>query len=432
MTMLDANARSERSEPRGDERNSGHILSRPDFRLLFGGLVASMIGESILLLALAIWVKDLTGSNGLAGATIFAVVAPMAFAPIVGWVVDKFRRRPFLVVANLAAAAVLVPLLAVRTADDVWIVYVVGVLYGISYIAISSALNGLIKEVVPAGQLAEANGALQTVKQGLRLVGPIAGAGLYAGVGGWTLTVIGAVGFVIAAMAIFALRVAEAKPKPGGLHWVAEAAAGVRHLVREPALRRTTSGVALAVLLIGFGESIFFAYVDEGLHRSPSFLGVLVSIQGIGGLLGGLTAARLVRRAGEVAAAAIGVMLLGVTNFAFVYPSLWLAVPATIMFGAGLPWAIVGFNTLLQRRTPHEVLGRVSAATEMLIAGPQAVSIGVGAVLVSIVDYRLLFVVMGVGVTLAGWYLWAGRALSRGPELAEPVPAPAPLAVAAD
>ena len=40
------------------------VLRRPDFRLLFGGLLASMTAESILLLALAIWVKDLTGSNG--------------------------------------------------------------------------------------------------------------------------------------------------------------------------------------------------------------------------------------------------------------------------------------------------------------------------------------------------------------------------------
>ena len=69
----------------------------------------------------------------------------------------------------------------------------------------------------------------------------------------------------------------------------------MRHLVRELAVRRTTVGVALAVLLIGLGEAIFFAYVDEGLHRNPAFLGVLVSIQGIGGLLGGLSAARVVR-----------------------------------------------------------------------------------------------------------------------------------------
>jgi len=399
------------------------ILRRPDFRLLFGGLVASMTGESILLLALAIWVKDLTDSNGMAGATIFAIAAPMVLAPLVGWVADRFRRRPFLIAANLGIAAALTPLYAVRTADDVWIVYLVAALYGLSYLAISAALNGLIKEVVPVALLAEANGALQTVKQGLRLIGPLLGAGLYVAFGGWPLATIGAAGFVLAALAILFLRVSEDKPKPPELHWLGEATAGVKYLIRQAALRRTTVGVALAVLLVGLGESVFFAYVDDGLHRDPAFLGVLVSVQGIGGLLGGLIAARVVRGMGEIGAAAVGVILIGVTNVAFVYPSLWLAFPATVLFGLGIPLAIVGFNTLLQRVTPPAIMGRVSGATEMLIAFPQALSIGAGALLVSLVDYRILFAAMAVGITLAGWYLWVGRRLSPRVVVEEPAAA---------
>lgn len=160
------------------------VLRRPDFRLLFGGLLASMTAESILLLALAIWVKDLTGSDGLAGATIFAVVAPMTLAPLVGWFVDRYPRRPFFVAANLVTAVLLTPLFAVRDAGDVWLVYAVAALYGLSYIALSAALSGLIRQLVPVELLAEANGALQTVRQGLRLIGPLAGAALYTAIGG--------------------------------------------------------------------------------------------------------------------------------------------------------------------------------------------------------------------------------------------------------
>lgn len=120
------------------------ILRRPDFRLLFGGLLASMTAESILLLALAIWVKDLTGSNGLAGATIFAVIAPMMLAPLVGWFVDRYPRRPFFLAANVLTAALLTPLFAVRHAGDVWIVYLVAALYGLSSITLGAALSGLL------------------------------------------------------------------------------------------------------------------------------------------------------------------------------------------------------------------------------------------------------------------------------------------------
>ncbi len=388
------------------------ILRRPDFRLLFGGLIASMAAESIMLLALAIWVKDLTGSNGMAGATIFAIVAPMVLAPIVGWVVDRFRRRQFFVSVNLSTALVLTPLFAVHDRGDVWIIYVVGVMYGLSYIALSATLNGLIKEIVPSELLAEANGALQTVKQGLRLIGPLAGAALYAGVGGWTLAAIGAIGFITAAGTVTALRVQEVPPGPAQLRWAAEVGAGLRHLVGEATLRRAVVGTGLAVLVMGFSESLIFAYVDQGLGRKPEFVGVLVTVQGIGGLLGGLLSSTIVRRFGELATLAMGVAVFAPGALLLAYPNLWLAFLALVFAGLGLPIAFVGLNTLIQRRTPALLLGRVSAASEALISGPQAISIGTGALLVSVIDYRLLFALMGVVMLGAAAYLWFGRRLS--------------------
>lgn len=400
------------------------VLRRPDFRLLFAGLVASMLGESVLLLALAIWVKDLTGSNGMAGATIFAIVAPMTLAPLVGWVVDRFRRRPFLIVANVASAVVLTPLFTVAGRKDVWVIYAVAVGYGLSYIAISAALQGLIKILLPEHLLADANGALQTVRQGLRLGGPLLGAGLYTAVGGSALAAVAATGFLLAATAVAALPLREPRPVRGELRWVTEAVAGARHLFREPALRRTILGVSMALLVVGFDESIIFAYVDQGLHRTPAFVGVIVAVQGVGGLLGGLLAARAVRRLGEVGSVAAGTLLFGLGFAGFIYPHLALAFPAVVVAGFGLPLVIVGFNTIMQRRTPAELMGRASAAAETMISAPNALSIGAGAVLVSIVDYRLMFAVMAAGMIAAAGYLWAGRSLTP-PEPREVVTGPA-------
>ncbi|MFS8478234.1 MAG: MFS transporter [Micromonosporaceae bacterium] len=388
------------------------VLRRPDFRLLFAGLVASMTGESILLLALAIWVKDLTGSDGMAGATIFAVVAPMTLAPLIGWVVDRFRRRTFLIVANLVSAVALTPLFAVDGRDQVWIIYAVAVAYGLSYIAVSAALQGLIKVLLPEELLAEANGALQTVRQGLRLAGPLLGAALYTAIGGTALAVVGAAGFVLAAGVIAMLRVSEARPERGEQRWLVEAVAGARHLVREAALRRTVFGLALALLVVGFTESIIFAYVDQGLHRPPAFVGVIVTVEGIGGLLGGLVAARFVRRLGEVGTAALGILLFGVGFAGLIYPHLAVGFPAVVVAGFGLPLVIVAFNTIMQRRAPSELMGRVAAAADALINAPYSLSIGVGAVLVSIMDYRVLFAVMAASMTVVAIWLWAGRSLS--------------------
>ncbi|PZG23589.1 MFS transporter [Micromonospora craterilacus] len=429
------------------------VLSRPDFRLLFGGLLASMTAESILLLALAIWVKDLTGSDGLAGATIFVIIAPRTLAPLVGWFVDRYPRRPFFVATNLATALLLTPLFAVRDAGDTWIIYGVAALYGLSNLTVGAVLSRLIQELVPSDLLGEANGVLQTVRQGLRLIGPLAGAGLYAVLGGWVLAAVGMAGFVVAAAVVGTLRGAESPARRhsqvvgtsaataadrlpvrpvGGVtrvrRWSSELVAGLRHLASERALRRALVGYGLGSLVMGFTESLIFAYVDRGLGRDVAFVGVLVTVQGIGGLVGGLCSAAVLRRVGELGTLAVGVAFFGPAALALAYPNLWLGFAAVLMAGLSLPLTLVGLHTLIQRRTPPELLGRVAAASEAVVRCPQALSIGVGALVVGVLDYRLVFALVGLATLLAGGYLWRGRQLSppAGPSTRPRVPAPRP------
>ncbi|HET6215182.1 MAG TPA: MFS transporter, partial [Micromonosporaceae bacterium] len=263
----------------------------------------------------------------------------------------------------------------------------------------------------PEELLADANGALQTVRQALRLIGPLLGAALYTVVGGWAVAVVAMTGLLVAAATIAALRVREARPPRAELRWLAEVGAGLRHVVGLPALRRAVVGVALALLVLGFLESLIFAYVDRGLHRPPGFVGVLAAVQGTGGVLGGLLAARVVRAVGELVALALGVLGFGLGCLGFSHPNLPLGIAAMGVAGVGLPIATVGFQTLLQRLTPAELIGRVSATADALISGPQAASIAIGAVLVTVVDYRLLLAAMGVTLVAVAGYLWTGRRL---------------------
>jgi Major Facilitator Superfamily len=393
-------------------------MRRPAFRLLFAGVVATMVGESALLLVLAIWVKVLTGSSSLAGTTIFAVAAPALFAPVLGWVVDRFHRRPFLIATNLATAAALTPLLLVRDRGDVWLIYTVAVLYGVSMLVAGAALNGLLKDLLPEELLAEANGAVQTVRQGLRLVGPIGGAALFTTLGSGTVVGLDIGCLLLGALAVSALKLHETGVVASHLTWLSEVGAGLRHLFGTASLRRATFGLCLAMTVLGFTETLIFAYVDLGLHRPPAFITVIVCVQGIGGLTGGLSAAGVVRRLGELATTALGVAMFGLAFVGLIYANLALGFASAIVMGFGIPLAIVGFNTLMQRVTPSAVLGRVSTAADAVISTPQALSIAGGAALATVVDYRLLFAFMTVVMVAAGAYLWVGRSLAA-PVVAE-------------
>ncbi len=395
------------------------LLRRPDFRRLFVGVFATMFGESALLLVLAIWVKELTGSSSLAGATLFAVVAPALAAPVLGWVVDRFRRRPFLIGVIASTMVVLLPLLFVRDAGDVWIIYAVGFCYGATMLLSSAALNGLIKEMLPEELLADANGVLQTVRQGLRLVAPLGGAALLTLIGSRAVIGLNLGCLLIGGLALLSLRLREPNPAAPELRWLAEVGAGLRHLFGPPALRRVTVGLAIAVTAIGLAETLVFAYVDQGLHRPPAFVSVIVCVQGVGGLTGGLFAARIIRAIGEVGTAALGVLLFAVGFGGLAYPNLVLGFACAILFGLAIPITVVALNTLLQRTTPSQFVGRTSAAAEAVIGTPQTLSIVLGAVLVTVFDYRALFGVMAVVMGASAAYLFAGRAMGRPAEVSD-------------
>lgn len=381
------------------------LLRHRGFRWLFVGLTLSMFGDSAMLLLLGIWVKDLTGSNAAAGATFLLLGAPSLLSPLGGYLVDKVRRRPFLVWANIGSAIVVLPLTAVTGRQHVWIIYAVAVGYGTSLVLIGAAMNGLLKAMLPEDLLVEANGAIQTTREGLRLVGPVTGAGLYAAFGGAFVAVVDAATFLAAAGCLLALRVAEPRPEPAAQHWTREMAAGASYLFAMPVLRRVVLGCAVSSLVLGFSESFIFAVVDEGLHRPPSFVGVLISVQGVGAVLGGITAAWLVRRVGEQVAVGLGLLLFGLGYVPLILGNLPVAFAAVVVAGIGLPWALVGLYTLVQRATPWQLMGRVSAAVDLLIGTPMVVSIGVGALLLAFVDYRLLIATSAAVMTGSAVYL---------------------------
>ncbi len=402
------------------------------FKRLYLGLTASMFGDSLMLIVLSIWVKSLTGSNGAAGLTFLWMTLPALVGPLLGYVVDLVPRRGFLVVGNLASALIVLPLLAVHSAADVWVIYAVAFLYGVSFVVMPAALNGLLKDLLPEEALVEANASLSVTREALRLVGPILGASLFALVGGGAVAVVDAVSFVVAALAVLALSVVETVHPQERLHWLAEVSAGARHIRRTPLLLHPTVALGLCLLVLGFAESAVYAVVDA-FGKPVEFVGPILTVQGVGAIASGLMATRIVRRFGEPRTIILGlvVLALGLAGIAGA-TAIWEVLAATVVLGAGFPLLLVAYNTLLQKQTPGHLMGRVSTTTDVLVTTPQALSIATGALLVTLLDYRVIFVLMTAGTLVAVAYLAAVLRGRLTPAAAEPEPAPIPGTVLPD
>jgi MFS family permease len=409
-------------------------MRAPGFRRLYLGLAASMFGDSLMLIVLSMWVKELTGSNGAAGLTFLFLTLPALVGPLFGYVVDRLPRRTFLVWANLGSALAVLPLLAVHDRADVWIIYAVAFCYGISFVVVPAALNGLLKDLLNEDLLVEANAALSVTREAFRLVGPLAGASVFALAGGAWVAAADAVTFLVAAVAIGALRVVEhhrddpaATDEPATQHWRTEVAAGVHHIRRTPTLLHATMSLAICLLVLGFSESAIYA-VLEAFDKPVEFVGPILTVQGVGALVSGLLSSRVIRLVGEPKALVAGMLVLasGLAGITLA-GSVPVLLVATAVLGAGIPLIIVAYNTLLQKQTPGRLMGRVSTATEVLTTTPQAISIATGALLVTLLDYRVLFAVMGFGALTAAAYLvllLRGRMAAQGPVSVPPLEPP--------
>jgi len=378
---------------------------QPGFTRLYAGLTTSMFGDSVMLLVLSMWVKSITGSNAQAGLTFFFMSVPALLAPLMGIGIDRVRRKPLLVWGHVASGVLVLPLVLVRGESQVWIIWAVAVVYGVSFIVLPAALNGLLKELMPEEVLVDANASLQTTKESFRLFGPLVGALLFTWLGGWAVAVVDAASFLVAALVISSLVVREEQPEHEETHLWTQLTAGVRHLAGDRVLKHLLVGIALAVLVVGFIESAIYALLDA-FDKPVTYVSVIVSVQGVGAVAGGLSSSLVVKRIGEVAACCVSLVgiVVGILIMAGTHHFTVVCLSAAV-FGAALPVFVVGLMTLIQRRTPQAIMGRVSAAVEVVFALPQAVSLAVGALLVVVLSYRQIFVVVAVMCGLAALYI---------------------------
>jgi MFS family permease len=389
------------------------LLAHRDARIYLTGQMFSLFGDSSLWLAMGIWVKTLTGSNAQAGLVFFFFTAPSLLAPAFGLLADRVRRRPLLLAANIFTAVAVLALLAVRGPGQVWLIDAVMCAYGISYMVLGPAQSALLTVMVPAELLPDANGALRTAQELLRLFGPLAGAGLFVAVGGHVIAVVDAATFAFPVASLLLLRVREPAPLPVTGRWAAQLTAGVRHIWRTIELRHVVVAGACMTAVFGFGETITYAIAGSGLHRPAAFVGVLAAVQGAGAVAGGLSAATLARRLGEVRLIGIAMLMAAAGAALQIPPVLAVVLTGDVIFGASIPCVVVGLITLTQRLTPSDLQGRVYSAVETVITTPQTLSIALGAGLITVAGYQTLLAAMAGTITLAAAYLLTRPELRR-------------------
>ncbi|MEU0580804.1 MFS transporter [Streptomyces griseoincarnatus] len=365
-------------------------------------VMVSGFGTSALWLASGVWVKDLTGSDGLAALCLLAMWAPTLAGPVLGSLADRYRRRPLLIVLSLSMAALLLTLCAVDGPEELWLLYAVLFVYGAAGTVHDAAESALVAGAVDGSLLGDFNGLRMTADEGMKLLAPLAGAGLFTAYGGSGVAVLDAASFLAAALVYMSLRVREERPdraREGGRGATAE---GARRLWGDTVLRPLVLAGGVTMLCAGVSGALTYAVV-ENLGHSPAYAGVLYAVQGAGSVTVGLLSGPGLRRLGARRFAAYGIGLLAVAVALRAVPYDPVAWASAAAIGVGLPAALIAVLTEVQRRTPGPLLGRVTATANTLVFTPNVIGLAAGAAMVEPIGPRAQLSGLGVvlGVTAA-------------------------------
>ncbi|MGA5339773.1 MFS transporter [Streptomyces griseoincarnatus] len=360
-------------------------------------VTVSGFGTSALWLASGVWVKDLTGSDGLAALCLLAMWAPTLAGPALGTLADRYRRRPLLIVLSLSMAALLLTLCAVDGPEDLWLLYAVLFVYGAAGTVHDAAESALVAGAVDGSLLGDFNGLRMTAGEGMKLLAPLAGAGLFTAYGGSGVALLDAASFLAAALVYMSLRVREERPdraREGGRGATAE---GARHLRGDTVLRPLVLAGGVTMLCAGVSGALTYAVVED-LGHSPAYAGVLYAVQGAGSVTVGLLSGPGLRRLGARRFAAYGIGLLAVAVALRAVPYDPVAWASAAAIGVGLPAALIAVLTEVQRRAPGALLGRVTATANTLVYTPNVIGLAVGAAMVELLGPRAQL--SGLGVVL--------------------------------
>lgn len=425
-------------------------LRHRDYRLLWTGLAVALLGSGLWLVALAWQVIELGGGPVELSMVTTAYSIGLVVCVLFGGVAaDRLSQRTVIVAADTVRGVVLLALAALALTGllEIWQLAVGGVIIGAGEAFLIPAYTALVPRLLPPDELLAANGLEGTLRPlAQQATGPALGGVAIAAMSPGVAILVAGLTYLISAACVLAMHI---RPEPASSTAAAVveedavvgdgavAGGGALAAMRTMAadlregwsyVRRTRwllasllFGTVFVLLILGPLEVLLpFAVRDQAGGGAREF-GLVMAAFGIGGAAGALliSSRSLPRRYLTVMTLMWGLgsapfVLLGIAE------DLWVMAAAAAVVGATFSAAMVIWGTLLQRRVPDHLRGRIASLdffvslllmpVSMALAGPAGSLFGVGAV----------FAVAGLGPVVVSFVvIWFGRMLSD--ELAHPL-----------
>lgn len=393
------------------------LWRHPNFVRLWAAASISTFGSLITRTALpftAILVLD-AGALDLGFIRIAELVPGLLLGLVAGAWIDRVRRRPVMIGADLLRAVVLltIPVAAFAGLLGLWQLVAVAAVTSVLSIFFDVAYQSYLPTLVSRGELVEGNSKLTAANA----VAEVAAFSL----GGWLVQLItaplavlvDAVTFLISAAFIGRIEAPEPAPTPpvAGTSLRTEIVDGLRVIAGNPTLRALAGSNALLSAGYGIGGTVFLLYVNQEIGFEAGLLGMVFAVGGLSALAGAVAASRLAML--PIGPLMIATLLIWAGGQALVplattvsLLSIVLLVGQQLVTDSAATIYDINQVSLRQAITPDPLLGRVNASVRVLELGVTLAATVAAGLLGEIVGLRLLLVVEVVILVLAALWLY--------------------------
>jgi MFS family permease len=381
------------------------VFANPGLRRIQLAFFGSGMGDWAYATAVTVWAFQEGGATAVGAfqATRFIVMA--VAGPLGATIADRVSRRSFMMVLD-AIRVVLVSSAAivVGTGGPAWAVYALALLAAVVGAPFRSAQAGLVPQLATNPQeLTASNAVASNLENVVIFAGPALGALLVALFDVQTAFWFNVASYLWSLSLLAGLHVpARARPAAADDHeqasFLREAVEGFVVVAKDADLRTTALLGGTQGLLFGAITVFNVLIALEMLGTGPGGVGLLMSLFGIGGIVGALIVLARVTR-GSVAVD----MVIGVLGWAVPFlllaavPSLPTAVLALLLVGLMDPWVNLGLDTLPQRLASERVMSRVFASVDAVLIGSMSLGSVLAPVLLHFVGLRGSLLVLGTG-----------------------------------
>lgn len=364
-------------------RLAGMCIGVSQLRRLLVAWLGFNVADMAVTVALGVYAFAIGGAAAVGLITLARSLPAIVSAPLFSVVTDKLSRRSMLAV-GFWGRALITGLMALALAVDgpLWVLYILAPLDIILASAVYPASAASIPDLSPTAEiLSSTNAVFSMMENAGALVGPLLAAGLIAGVGVESVFLVAVVIYALAALTTRSLVSDRKVGSLRGIRLIGEVKEGMATLRRHWDARTVVLAWTLESMLIGVLEVVLVVVALDLLDWGDPGVGLLTAVTGVGGIFGAaaLAVSPRTRAYGMVLVTALAVFGLGLAGMSIDQTA--LVVLGATAIGVALSLADVASQTLVQRTTPGDSLGRVLGMCE----GLYWAAVGVGALLGSLV-----------------------------------------------